>query len=125
HVSRPVAKWRLEPGSCPRRVEIVVVKQAWLRYARQTPDIVRGASLSMQKGELISILGGNGSGKTTFMKLLAGQEQPYRGNVYVEGKKIHKYKNQELYRQHIAVLPQESQTVFTKATVKSDYEDIA
>src|SRR5699024_8845556 len=67
----------------------------------------------------------NVSGKTTFMKLLAGQKQPYRGNVYVERKKIHKYTNQELNRQHIAVLPQESQTVFTKATVKSDYEDIA
>src|SRR5699024_11466073 len=85
-----------------------------------------------RSSDLISILGGNGSGKTTFMKLLAGQEQPYRGNVYVEGKKIHKYKNQELYRQHIAVLPQESQTVFTdrKSTrlnsshVSNSYADI-
>src|SRR5699024_2850529 len=118
------SKRMLEPASSPIQDEILVVKQAWFRYERQTPDIVRGASLSIQKGELISILGGNGSGKTTFMKLLAGQEQPYRGNVYVEGKKIHKYKNQEIYRQHIAVLQQESQTDFTKTTRKNDDYEI-
>src|SRR5699024_3233853 len=125
HASHPVSKRALEPASSPIQDEILVVKQAWFRYERQTPDIVRGASLSILKGELISILGGNGSGKTTFMKLLAGQEQHYSGNVNVARKTIHNYKNQELYRQPIEVLPQEAQTVFTKATVKSDYEDIA
>lgn len=121
----PLPKSTAESPPPPIQDWMLEVKQAWFRYERKAPDIVRGASLSIQKGEFLSILGGNGSGKTTFMKLLAGQEQPYRGNIYLHGKKLSKYANQELYRQHIAVLPQDPQTVFTKATVKSDYEDIA
>lgn len=79
----------------------------------------------MHENEIISILGGNGSGKTTLLNVLSNQAKPYRGSVYIQGKKIHKYKGNELFKHNIAVLPQDPQSLFIQKTVREDYEEIA
>lgn len=125
YLSGPLSHIPSQPAPAANKEIILEVKRAWFRYEKDLPDIVRGASLPIQKGEIISILGGNGSGKTTLLNLMAGEEQAYRGNVYLHGKKLKKYKHKELYRHNIAVLPQNSHTVFMKNTVWDDYEEIA
>lgn len=125
YLSGPLTHTVSRPEPVASKEIILEVKQAWFRYERDLPDIVRAASLSVRKGEVISVLGGNGSGKTTLLKLMAGQEHAYRGNVYLNGKKLKTYKSKELYRHNIAVLPQNSNTVFLKSTIWEDYEEIA
>lgn len=125
YLSGPLTHTVSQPEPVASKEIILEVKQAWFRYERDLPDIVRAASLSVRKGEVISVLGGNGSGKTTLLKLMAGQEHAYRGNVYLNGKKLKTYKSKELYRHNIAVLPQNSNTVFLKSTIWEDYEEIA
>lgn len=106
--------------------EIVIeLKNAWFRYERDLPDILSGVNLHIHRGEIISILGGNGSGKTTLLQVISGQNRTYRGNVLINHKKIQKYKGNELYKHNIAVLPQDPQTVFLKATLREDYKEIA
>ncbi|RZI46807.1 ABC transporter ATP-binding protein [Candidatus Finniella inopinata] len=46
---------------------------------------VRGVSLSIYKGELFSLLGGSGCGKTTLLRLLAGFESPTSGRILIDG----------------------------------------
>ena len=104
---------------------IIELKNVWFRYERELPDIVAGVNLTIHKGEILSILGGNGSGKTTLLQVIAGQNRAYRGNVVINGKKVQKYKGKELYQHHLAVLPQDPQTVFLKGTVREDYKEIA
>ncbi|HVY41484.1 MAG TPA: ABC transporter ATP-binding protein [Hyphomicrobiaceae bacterium] len=50
--------------------------------------VVKGANLSFNKGEFISLLGPSGCGKTTILRMIAGFEKPTSGSILVEGKDI-------------------------------------
>lgn len=78
----------------------------WFRYEKDLPDVVKGLSFSAQKGELLALLGGNGTGKTTCLKLLAGLLEPCRGQVLIQGR--------------LGMLPQDPQTLFVRQTVGQD-----
>lgn len=51
----------------------------WFRYEKNSPDILRGLSFRAYAGELVCILGGNGTGKSTMLSVLSGVRKPYRG----------------------------------------------
>ncbi len=46
---------------------------------------VDGVSFEIQRGEIVGLLGHNGAGKTTIMKMLAGFLEPDRGQAFVDG----------------------------------------
>ena len=100
------------------------LKEVWFRYSRDLPDVLRGVTFSVCKGESFCILGGNGTGKTTMLDIAAGLRKAYRGKVLVAGKPLKEYRGGELYRHHLALLPQNPQTVFLKKTVEADFEEI-
>lgn len=52
--------------------------------------------------------------------MLAGLEKAYRGDVLIKGRKLKKYSNDELYRNLIAVLPQDPRTLFVEKKVKDE-----
>ena len=81
-------------------------------------------SLTVNKGEIFSILGGNGCGKTTTLNILSGIDIPYKGCIKILGKKINSYKNNSLYRNTLAYLPQNPMSVFIKTSVREDLADI-
>jgi simple sugar transport system ATP-binding protein len=49
---------------------------------------LRGVNLSLRKGEVVALLGDNGAGKSTFVKILSGYLKPDRGEIYLEGKRV-------------------------------------
>lgn len=100
------------------------MKNVWFRYEKNTPDIIRGADITVYKGEIFSLLGGNGSGKTTLLKVLSGIEKAYRGKTVILGKNIKEYRQTELHRHTVALLPQEVSNVFIKNMVREDLFDI-
>ena len=102
----------------------IELKNVWFRYERDLPDILRGVNLKVDRGEIICILGGNGTGKTTMLNVISGLNKPYRGKIKIDGKKIKDYKGNSLYRKKLAYLPQNPQTVFLKDTVSGDLEEM-
>lgn len=102
----------------------IELKKVWFRYEKALPDVLRGTSLRIGRGELFCVLGGNGTGKTTMLNVIAGLNKAYRGRVLINGKPIRDYKGQALYRNLLAFLPQNPQTVFVKDTVREDFADI-
>ena len=90
------------------------------RYDRNGRDVLDGLSLKVSRGEIYCILGGNGSGKTTSLSAAAGLIKPYSGKIKVFGKKLKDYKNRSLYRECLAMLPQDVQTVFLRSTVREE-----
>ena len=82
----------------------------WFRYEKDSPDVVKGFSLKLQKGEFYAILGGNGAGKSTTLKVISGLRAAYRGDVHLHGKPGH--------------LPQNPQTLFVKRTVREDLYEV-
>lgn len=104
--------------------KVLELKEAWFRYEKDTPDILKGVSLAVYKGEHFCILGGNGTGKTTTLGVMAGLLKAYRGKVLVKGRKLNDYSEKSLYRHNIALLPQNPQTVFVESTVEKDFVEI-
>ena len=106
--------------------EVITAKDVWFRYEKNGRDIVKDLNLSVRKGELYCILGGNGTGKTTTLGLLNGILRPYRGKICLNGKPISRYADRELFCDFLGVLPQNPQSLFVKKTVEEDlYEMLA
>lgn len=68
-----------------------------------TPFTLGPISLELYPGELVFIIGGNGSGKSTFVKVLAGLYQPIQGDMRLSGTMITD-ENREWYREHFSVI---------------------
>ncbi len=98
----------------------IELRDVWFRYEKDSPDVLRGASLQVKAGEIFALLGGNGAGKTTALNLIAGLSRPYRGKVLVDGKPIDRYKGGSLYQERLAQLPQNPRTLFLQTTVEAD-----
>lgn len=103
---------------------IIELKDVWFRYDRNSDDILRGLNLKIYKNEILSILGGNGTGKTTTLGVIGGSNKPYRGSVYLNNKKLSKYKLGELFNKNLAILPQDPQSLFVNSTLESDLEEV-
>ncbi|MDY2920979.1 MAG: ABC transporter ATP-binding protein, partial [Lentihominibacter sp.] len=93
-------------------------------YEKNAPDVLRSTSLGVQKGSFHAIVGGNGTGKSTMLKAICGICKPYRGNILINGKKLEKYKDGELFSSNLAMLPQDARSIFVKKTVREDLEEM-
>ena len=100
------------------------VQEAWFRYERNAPDILKGLSFQVPKGSIFAIVGGNGAGKSTTLKAICGVNKPYRGRVEVLGKPVNKYKSGELFHHCLTMLPQDPKSLFVKKTVRLDLEEM-
>ena len=90
--------------------DAVTLEDVWFKYDKDLPDVVKGVSLTVKKGEFLALLGGNGTGKTTTLSIVGGLLPPYRGEVKCHGR--------------VGTLPQNPQTLFVKKTVREDLFEI-
>ena len=88
----------------------IALEDVWFKYDKDLPDVVKGVSLEVKKGEFLALLGGNGTGKTTTLSLIGGLQKPYRGEVQLNGR--------------VGTLPQNPQTLFVRKTVREDLFEI-
>ena len=123
HFGRDVR--RLDEAHASRNEENVLeFKNVYFRYGREYPDVLKCLNLQVRQGEIFCFLGANGSGKSTLLKLCAGLCCPYSGSIRVLGKKIQQYRGQSLYRDCMALLPQDPQTVFLKSSVRDELREV-
>lgn len=97
---------------------IAELRGVWFRYSDELDDVSRGSNLKAYKGEILTVIGGNGAGKTTALSLLSGLNKPYCGKVLIKGEPIDKVKN--LYDGVLGVVPQNPQLIFAKKTLRED-----
>ena len=79
-------------------MEILRVENLSKVYGKGSTKVVAldNVSFSVQKGEFIAIVGASGSGKSTLLHLIGGVDRPSSGKVYIDGKDIYKYNDDEL-----------------------------
>ena len=107
HELQPVPE---EKKNAPNGETVVSARELWFKYDKDLPDVVKGLSLELHKGEFLALLGGNGTGKTTTLKLLANLKKAYRGELHITGT--------------VGMLPQNPQALFVKSTVREDLLEI-
>lgn len=79
----------------------------WFRYEKNGRDIIKGLTLKVYDSEILAIIGGNGTGKTTLLSVLAGMRRAYRGKYKINGNRT-------------VLLPQNPQSLFVCDTVKEE-----
>ena len=68
-----------------------------LDFAYGERPVLTGIDMCLPKGKLTAIMGGSGCGKTTLLRLIAGQIQPTRGSVHVAGQDVGRMSQRGLY----------------------------
>lgn len=83
-----------------KKNEILVLKDIYKTYnlGKTNVNALNGISLSIKKGEFVSIMGPSGSGKTTLLNIMGSLDHPTNGKVYVNGKDTSKMDDSELTR---------------------------
>ena len=69
-------------------------------------DIVKGFSLTVQEGEIVTIIGSNGAGKTTALRAISGLKQPTAGEIRFQGKNLHGIPAQDIVKMGVGHVPQ-------------------
>ena len=92
-----------QPGCAP----VLSLDEVWFRYGKESTDILKGVSMNAYPGELLCILGGNGTGKSTMLSILSGVREPYRGKYTCKAVKV-------------AALPQNPQMLLVKKNVREE-----
>lgn len=69
-----------------------------LHFSRGNKSIFSGVNLDIHPGKITAVMGPSGTGKTTLLKLIAGQLKPDQGTITVEGKNVHQLKLKALYQ---------------------------
>ena len=82
---------------------------------------VKGISLTVYPGEIVTLIGGNGAGKSTTMRTISGLLKPKRGEVHFEGKRVSGLKGHEVAQRGIAQSP-EGRRIFPRMTVTENLE---
>lgn len=110
------------PAQTACKETAIEITDAWFRYEKDSPDVIKGLHVQIHKGEVFAILGGNAAGKTTILSLISGLLTPYRGEILINGRPLSTIPN--LYHGVLGSLPQDPRTVFIKKTVYLDLWDM-
>lgn len=84
----------------------IVVKDVRFQYPNGDRDVLRGVSLTIDRGQRVAIVGANGAGKSTLIKLISGLYQPSAGSITLDGVNLADYSLESWHRQ-LAVLQQD------------------
>ena len=82
---------------------------------------LKGISLTVEEGEIVTLIGANGAGKTTTLWTIAGLLQPRQGKVFLEDEDLANYKAHEIVYKGVAMVP-EGRRIFSKLTVAENLD---
>jgi branched-chain amino acid transport system ATP-binding protein len=82
---------------------------------------LKGVSLTVDKGEIVTLIGGNGAGKSTTLRTITGIMKPLEGHVKLEGEDLAPYRAHEIVYKGIAMVP-EGRRIFARLTVAENLD---
>lgn len=65
------------------------INNLYFRYKNSKEDTIKDFNLEIKKGDIVSILGESGSGKSTILRIIAGLEEAYRGEILIGGNLVY------------------------------------
>lgn len=109
------------PAAGQARDNIIAIRDLW--YARGANRIFQGLDIDIPRGSVTAIMGPSGTGKTTLLRLMTGQDLPDRGSILFDGDDVTKMSRRQLYnmRRRVGMLFQNGALL----TDLSVYENVA
>lgn len=102
--------------------ELIRVKNLVFQYKKETEMVLKQLDFSLKTGETYALLGGNGSGKSTFLKVICGILKPTAGKVFLQDKPLKSWKKNEIVKL-IGYLPQNPKLFFIHDTVEKEISE--
>lgn len=82
---------------------------------------LKGVNLTIEQGEIVTLIGGNGAGKTTTLRTISGLIKPRAGSVTLDGEDLIKYQAHEIVYKGISMVP-EGRGIFARLSVTENLE---
>jgi branched-chain amino acid transport system ATP-binding protein len=82
---------------------------------------LKGITFTVEEGEIVTLIGANGAGKTTALRTISGLLEPRQGQISLEGEDLADYKAHEIVYKGVAMVP-EGRGVFSKLTVAENLD---
>jgi branched-chain amino acid transport system ATP-binding protein len=82
-------------------------------------EILKGIDLTVSQGEIVTIIGNNGAGKTTALRAICGLVQVTGGKISFKGQAINNLPTHEIVARHLVMVP-EGRRIFQKLTVREN-----
>ncbi|MDQ0972362.1 energy-coupling factor transporter ATP-binding protein EcfA2 [Neobacillus niacini] len=99
---------------------ILELKEVDYQYGKNTPPVLYNLDLSIYDGEWLAIVGANGTGKSTLLKVIGGILKAQHGTMKFKGKKVKKWDLQK-----VSYLPQNPKLFFIHDSIKKEFDSIA
>ena len=100
-------------------MSLLAVKDIEVSYG--DVQVIFGVSLEIQQGEIVSIIGANGAGKSTILRTISGLMNPHGGAIYLNNQPIHKAPPEEIVNRGVIHVP-EGRRLFPLMTVRENLE---
>ncbi len=84
-------------------------------------EAVKGISITVEDGEIVTLIGGNGAGKTTTLKTISGVRRPAPGTITFAGERIERLAPHEIVMRGVCQAP-EGRRIFPRMSVKDNLE---
>jgi branched-chain amino acid transport system ATP-binding protein len=82
-------------------------------------EALRGVDLEVREGEIVTLIGANGAGKSTTLRAITGMKQPAEGEIWFEGQRIDRLPPAQIVARGIAMVP-EGRRIYPYMTVKDN-----
>jgi branched-chain amino acid transport system ATP-binding protein len=98
---------------------LLEIKDLWVHYDKA--EALKGISMEIEEGSIVTLLGANGAGKTTTLRTISGLKRSTSGEIWYQGKRIDNVSANEIVRRGIAHVP-EGRQLFYSMTVQENLE---
>ncbi|MGD7023425.1 ABC transporter ATP-binding protein [Rossellomorea vietnamensis] len=99
---------------------ILELNEIDFQYDKHTAPVLHNLNLTIYEGEWLAIVGANGTGKSTLLKVIGGILKAQHGKMKFNGKKVKKR-----YPERVSYLPQNPKVFFIQDTIKKEFDHIA
>jgi branched-chain amino acid transport system ATP-binding protein len=104
----------MSAGNGNRAAPVLEVEDIHVFYG--SIEALKGVSLTVNEGEIVTLIGSNGAGKSTTLRAISGLNQPKTGRIKFRGREIHELLGYQVAELGIAQAP-EGRRIFSRMTV--------
>jgi branched-chain amino acid transport system ATP-binding protein len=96
---------------------LLEIKDLWVHYGNA--EAVRGISMEVKEGSIVTLIGANGAGKTTTLRTISGLKRPTSGEIWYQGKRIDRLPPHEVVKRGITHVPEGRQLFYSLSVMQN------
>jgi branched-chain amino acid transport system ATP-binding protein len=96
---------------------LLEVRDLWVHYGRA--EAIKGISMEVEEGSIVTLIGANGAGKTTTLRAVSGLKRPTSGEIWYQSQRIDRLASHEIVRRGISHVPEGRQLFYSLSVMQN------